>query len=766
MSAARQQPVSPIATPIETPTAGQAPVPLPLWDPASPLPDALQAIFANLDRFSVPAEGREKVLAAFRLAAEAHGDQTRKNGTPYIYHPLEVARIISDHIGDPDMLAAALLHDVIEDCGITGAQLNTQFGPEVAQMVEGVTKLTKLQVKDQTERMAENTKKMLYAMAQDIRVLLIKLADRLHNMRTLDFLRPERQIAISQETLDFYAPLAHRLGMHALKSELEDAAFKYLHPDEYRQLAAQVALKKSDRDRIITEAVAAVKTLLTQKGITCSVKGRAKHLYSIWKKMERDELTFDQLYDLFALRISIKNDDEGECYRALGVVHSVWQPIYEKLKDYIGRPKTNGYQSLHTVVIGPEGRPLEIQIRTEQMDKRAEYGIAAHFLYKEDKGGFTIIDQKLNWLRNLLDAEREEQADASHFMEGLKTDLVTEEVLVFTPKGDVISLPIGSTPVDFAFTVHTEVGYATRGAIVNGKMVALNTQLHNGDIVEIIAKKGPRAAAPTRDWLSFVASNRAKSKIRAYFKKLDYDVNVSSGREDLASEERKAGLSNVNLIAEANLRKLLPDLELKSLDSLYAAIGRGDISARSIITLLRQKLIAELKSKSAVAKADPLTERIPLEGQASSFGVLVDGSRDIEVHLARCCLPVHGDEILGYVTKTRGIAIHRTDCKSLLTETTDLGRMTHVSWSVRPVGLSLAALDLWVLDRVGLLSEVTQAVAQMGVNVAGLKITLSKDRTTRMRLRVQVTDAKELDKVIIGLHQITDVLEVTRATGM
>ncbi|MCG3151200.1 MAG: GTP pyrophosphokinase [bacterium] len=738
-----------------------------LWDPQHPLPPMLTQLIDNLVRFGVSTADQELVVAAFRYAAEKHRKHIRKDGTPYIFHPLEVAKIISDYIGDPEMLAAAILHDTLEDCkdeGVTFDELSSRFTPDVARMVDGVTKLSKMQATDATERMAESTKKMLYAMAQDIRVLLIKLADRLHNMRTLEHLRQERQQAISQETLDFYAPLAHRLGMHRLKSELEDQAFKYLFPTDYRQLSEQVAMKRGDRDRIITEAVSAVKTLLNERGIACSVKGRAKHLYSIWKKMERDALTFDQLYDLYALRVVIAGDDEGDCYRVLGLIHAVWQPIYEKLKDYIGRPKSNGYQSLHTVVIGPEGRPLEVQIRTEKMDKLAEYGIAAHFLYKENRGGFSEIDQKLNWLRNLLDWEQEEQPGAEKYMEGLKTNLITEEVLVFTPKGDVMSLPVGSTPIDFAFHVHTDVGYSTRQAMVNGKVVPLNTRLNNGDIVEVFTKKG--AKAPSRDWLSFVKSGRAASKIRAYYKKLDFDVNVASGKEDLAKEEKRAGLVNLRLLSEASLRKLLPDLELKNLESLYAAVGRGDISPKQVVDLLRQRYIKELKSRQSVAKSEGITSRISLAGTAGSFGVIIDGLADLTIHLSRCCMPVHGDPIVGYVTKDKGVAIHRAECHTIQSRQIEEGRLLPAQWSEKPMAVFLGSLDLWVLDRVGLLSDVTATVADAQVSVAGLKITLAKDKTARMRLRVQVRSVEELQRVQRRLLRIPDVLEVKRATGM
>jgi GTP pyrophosphokinase len=607
---------------------------------------------------------------------------------------------------------------------------------------------------------AENQKKMFLAMAEDIRVVLIKLADRLHNMRTLSYLKPERQASISRETLDFYAPLAHRLGMYRIKWQLEDLAFKIIDPDKYNELADKLDMKRGERVEYTGEVVRALKLFLENVGIKAKIDGRAKHIYSIHKKMVSQSLDFDQLTDLIAVRIV--TEEINDCYSALGIIHSVYKPLFEKFKDYIGRPKPNGYQSIHTTVFGPREMPVEIQIRTQKMHEVAEYGIAAHWRYKEKRGAITDLDEKLKWLREALEVQ-DEDGDARAFIDNVKIDLFTDEVFIFTPKGDVITLPKGATPVDFAYRIHTEIGHRCRGARVNGRMVPLNTSLSNGQIVEIITTK--KKVGPSRDWLNFVRSSYAASKIRHWFRKESEDEQIALGKDLLAKEEKRLGLSNIELVRPEVLRNELRHYGMKTLDGLYAAIGRGDLNPRQVVSRVRERLKSKLKREKSVSVVEEEDTHPPVEGDAKKLGVLVQGLDDVWVRFARCCRPIPGDKVVGFITKGRGITLHRSKCPQLNSPLLDKSRKVSVSWTQQAGATYATDIDVWCLDRVGILRDIAQITSSAGASVSGIQMHFTKDKTVRQTITVKVGNVTELNKIMRLLRGVDDVLEVKRSSS-
>jgi guanosine-3',5'-bis(diphosphate) 3'-pyrophosphohydrolase len=726
----------------------------------SNLPHELDNLLENILSQQPEGVDFDLVVRAYFFADKAHSGQIRRSGDPYVSHPVEVANILADMKADDMMIAAALLHDVIEDTDVSHEEIAKEFSEEIAVLVDGVTKLSRMSFTSYEERKAENARKMIFAISKDVRVILIKLADRLHNLKTLQYLPEDKQKRIAQDTLDFYAPLAHRLGIYQMRNEMEDLAFKYLMPDVYLDIAHKVSLRRAERERAVQEIIAELSKILAAVQIKATVQGRAKHLYSIYKKMEREKLDFEQILDLTAFRVIVS--DLRDCYTAVGVIHAVWKPMYERFKDYIGRPKANMYQSLHTVVIGPQGKPIEIQIRTEEMHRIAEYGVSAHWLYKEGKDKPTAFDQQLAYFRQVVDWQSGMDS-AEEFMETLKLDLLHDEVLVFTPKGDVITLPIGATTIDFAYQIHTEVGNQCRGAKVNGQIVALESELKSGDIVEIITQNG---ATPSLDWLNFVVSSTAKSRIKQFHRKLKLEDSIDSGKMLLDRYEHQEGLQALELLTEQNIKSKLPLFNVKDLNGFYAAVGRGELNSKVVITSLKEQLIKTLKSKQSQARPLELIEKIPLEGDSSEMGVDVKGMEKVYTHLAKCCLPIYGDRIVGYITQKQTVSIHRQACKQVQSKSFDEERKVEVNWIPGFESKYLSSIDVWVLDRVGVLNDITKAISETKVSVSDLKMQLARDKTVRMRLRVQVKGKRSLERIMNLIQKIPDVLEVSRSVRM
>jgi GTP pyrophosphokinase len=707
----------------------------------------------------------EPLKTAFKIAREAHKNQVRKSDEPYITHPLEVAAILTEFRLDTAVVAAALLHDIIEDTDTTEDDLRVNFSEEIVSLVQGVTKLSRLEAElrpGATNEQADNMANMIMAMARDIRVVLIKMADRLHNMRTLQYLHPEKQVRIARETLEFFAPLAHRLGMGAIRWEIEDLAFKRLYTDEYEELVQMVAVKREDRERYLREIIIALELLLRRHKLEARVMGRAKHLYSIWRKMRNDNLTFDQIMDLHAVRIIVNTIPD--CYSALGNIHTVYKPLFERFKDYIGCPKTNLYQSLHTTVIGPKGQPVEIQIRTWEMHQVAEYGIAAHWLYKEGRLAKTSLDEKLSWLREVMDF-RKDSIDNKAFVDALLVDIYSDEVFVFTPKGDIKTLPTGSTPVDFAYQIHTEIGHRCRGAKVNKKMVSLDTPLNNGDIVEIIVGKGSVAKlGPSRDWLNFIKTSSAREKIRSWMRKETIEDAVKAGRQLLEQERKRLGFSLVKVTSQATLKKELKHFKFKTMDELYYAIGRGDLSPKDVINQLRKRLIDKLKKSKRQSAPQIVERRMAPQGVSGNLGILVDGDANVFIRLARCCQPIPGDPIIGFTTKGRGISIHYADCPQVRA-IRDTERLLPAEWDEAEENTFLTGLDIWGLNRTGILSDVTQVLSDHHIGVNNIQLNYPGDNTVKIELVVGVRNTQELKSVIHKIMGIADVAEATRSKG-
>ncbi len=702
---------------------------------------------------------------AYESAAYWHRDQKRRSGDPYITHPLAVATILAELGMNTETICAALLHDTVEDTPYTLTELRGEFGEDIAALVDGVTKLDKVKYGESAE--AETVRKMVVAMSRDIRVLVIKLADRLHNMRTLRYLPREKQERKSREVLEIFAPLAHRLGMTKVKWELEDLAFATLYPKRFDEIVRLVSARAPRREAFLQEVIQEVNGDLREAKIKASVTGRPKHYYSIYQKMIAKNVGFDDIYDLVGIRVLV--DSVLDCYAALGTIHARWNPVPGRFKDYIAMPKFNMYHSLHTTVIGPGGRPVELQIRTWDMHRVAEYGVAAHWKYKEETVfGNRAKDakddtQEMAWLRQLVDWQRETE-DPAEFLESLRFDLATAEVYVFTPRGEVVALPQGSTPVDFAYAIHTEVGHRTVGARVNGRLVALESALDNGDTVEIFTSKAPEAG-PSRDWLKFVQSPRARNKIRQWFSKERREAAVDAGKDQIARALRKQGLPLQRLAAADSLLDLARDLHYTDVSALYAAVGEGRVSAQSVVEKLVKSVGGLAGAQDDLAEA-AIPTKAPQPRTSGDSGVEVNGAPEVWVRLSRCCTPVPGDEIIGFVTHGHGVSVHRVDCVNLahLTDT-QRERMVDVHWSPTDGSVFLVAIQVEALDRTRLLSDVTRVLSDQHVNILSATVTTSRDRVAFSRFTFEMGDPKHLGHVLRAVRAIDGVYDVYRVTS-
>jgi guanosine-3',5'-bis(diphosphate) 3'-pyrophosphohydrolase len=699
-------------------------------------------------------EDLELIRRAYRYAEEAHRGQLRRSGEPYITHPVAVAMILADLRLDATTLAAALLHDVVEDTKATDEEIVRQFGADVAGLVDGVTKLKRIKFDSTEEQQAENLRKMFMAMAKDIRVLLIKLADRLHNMRTLRYQPPEKQLRTARETLEIFAPLAHRLGIYTLKWELEDLSLRYLNPQQYYRIVNLMAQKRKERETYVGEVIQVLREKLREIDIQAEVSGRAKHIYSIYRKMVTQNKEFNEIYDLFAIRVIV--DSVKDCYGVLGIVHTMWKPMPGRFKDYIAMPKANMYQSLHTTVIGPRGEPLEIQIRTWEMHQTAEYGIAAHWVYKEGgqkaEGKFA---QKLAWFREVLEWQQDFR-DAQEFMETLKIDLFSDEVFVFTPKGDVIELPAGSVPIDFAYRIHTDIGNRCIGAKVNGKIVPLDYRLRTGDIVEVLTSK--HSYGPSRDWLKIVKSSQAKSKIRAWFKKEKREENVARGRELIEKELARQRAEPHLLMTPAYMTDVLQKFNFSKEDDLYAAVGYGGLSPVQVAT----RLVERYRRDHSDGPLDKVSLEGRERGKPSHSGVRVRGVDNLLIRFARCCNPVPGDEIVGFVTRGRGVSVHRSDCPNALQLRANEERVIDVEWAGAPDQSYPVDIELVSMDRHGLINEVMNAVAETKTDIQAVHGRVDDKRIAHVNLTVRIRNLDHLRTVVERLKRIKDVHSVRR----
>ncbi len=691
-------------------------------------------------------KGQVMVRKAYERAADAHHGQRRLSGEDYVNHPLEVAAILADLQLDAATIAAALLHDTVEDTNLTAEEVKREFGPEVARLVDGVTKLGRISLRTDQQQQAENVRKMMVAMAEDLRVVLIKLADRLHNMRTLEPLSEAKRRKISRETLDIYAPLAHRLGIGQIKWELEDLAFRNLEPDAFEDVVARIARERADRERLVSDLREILARELEKVGIQAEITGRPKHIYSVWQKMTREGKDFSEIYDLSAIRVLV--DSVRDCYGVLGVVHSLWKPMPGRFKDYVAMPKSNGYQSLHTTVITHTGEPIEIQIRTEEMHRVAEFGVAAHWTYKEG-GKDASFDQKLSWLRSLLEWQSE-VGDAESFLNTVKVDLFEDEVYVFTPRGDVINLPADSTPVDFAYRIHTEVGHRCIGAKVNGRMVPLDYALQNGEIVEILTSKGPHG--PSRDWLNFVKSASAKERIRKWFKSQRREENVAKGRDLLDKELHRMHRVSLADLPEQKLFEVASLHRFNTVDDFLAAIGYGDLSPHAVV----MRMALNLEVPGGDLRTIPLIPQVQPTPR-----VLVRGEKGILTTVATCCQPVPGDAIVGYTTRGKGVTVHRADCINAV-NAQDSARVVPVDWESDATNLYPVAIKIEAFDRQGLMRDIATVVAENRVNMSALEVHVYDDKTAVVSATVEIDSLAQLSRLMEKLEGVKDVHTVAR----
>ncbi|MDK2820156.1 MAG: diphosphokinase / guanosine-3,5-bis(diphosphate) 3-diphosphatase [Clostridia bacterium] len=690
---------------------------------------------------------------AYSLAASAHKDQKRCSGEDYITHPLNVAGILTELQLDVVTIAAALLHDVVEDTPISLDTIKELFGEEVARLVDGVTKLSRLEYKTKEEQQAETLRKMFLAMAHDIRVILIKLADRLHNMRTLKYLPVEKQKDIARETLEIYAPLAHRLGIFRLKWELEDQSLRYLEPERYYELVKSINMKRQEREAYIEEVVKLLKEKMEEAGIKADIQGRPKHFYSIYNKMVKQNKELNEIYDLIAVRIIVNSIKD--CYAALGQVHALWKPIPGRFKDYVAMPKPNMYQSLHTTVIGPNGDPFEIQIRSWEMHRTAEYGIAAHWRYKEGSASDRDFEQKLTWLRQLLDWQRE-MRDPREFMETLKIDLFSDRVYVFTPKGDVVELPAGSVPIDFAYKVHTDVGHTCTGARVNGRIVPLDYKLKTGDITEIITTKGSQ---PSRDWLHIVQSTQAKNKIRQWFRKKSREQNLNKGRDLLEKECQKQGLDPEEDLKVSILQEVLPKVNVATVEDLYVMVSEGIINPQQVIVRIKEQKEQKRSSDSDVFK----TIKPWQEYGKPSRGIRVKGLDNLQIRLAQCCKPLPGDEIIGYITRGRGISVHRVDCLNVKYHLkTEKERFIEVAWDTDVEGTYQVHLEVFAVDRPNLAMDIITAINDTKTIINSIHARAVKNNQALVDLKLEIRSPEHLQYIMDKIRRIRLVTDVKR----
>lgn len=710
------------------------------------------------------------VQKALDYATKAHEGQFRKSGEPYIIHPIQVAGILAELHMDPHTVATGFLHDVVEDTDVTLEDLKAEFGPDVAMLVDGVTKLGKIMYKSHEEQLAENHRKMLLAMAQDLRVIMVKLADRLHNMRTLNHLREDKQRRIAQETMEIYAPLAHRLGISRIKWELEDRSLRYLNPNQYYRIVHLMQTKREEREAYVEATVEEIRLATEELDIYAEIYGRPKHIYSIYRKMVDKKKQFDEIYDLLAIRVIV--DSIKDCYAVLGAIHTKWKPMPGRFKDYIAMPKANMYQSIHTTVIGPNGNPIEIQIRTHEMHEIAEFGVAAHWAYKE---GHTeeikpdAMTQQVGWFKEILELQ-DESFDASEFMEGVKGDIFSDKVYVFTPKGDVSELPKGSGPLDFAYNIHTDVGSKTVGAKVNGKMVQLDYKLKTGDIVEIMTSAN--SSGPSRDWLKLVATSKAKNKIKRFFKTQDREGNVEKGHEAVVKALQELGFMPKEMLSKAKMHEALQRYNYNTEDDLFAAVGYGEVSPTTLANRLteeerREQQIEKDKQRmqeimNQPAKKEPEKMKIRHEG-----GVVIQGVENLLIRMSRCCNPVPGDDIVGYITKGRGISIHRADCPNVTNAPENENRLIEVEWEDTASNQKEYAADLEIhgYDRSGLLNDVLQVISSQSKKLLGVTARSDKDKQATIRLSVSIQNLSHLQTITDKLKQVPDVYSVHRVKG-
>ena len=706
------------------------------------------------------------VHKAYDVAAKAHANQRRKSGEPYIIHPLGVATILAELQMDETTLAAAFLHDVVEDTETTLDQLKEMFGVKVADLVDGVTKLGKIEYISKEDQQIENYRKMFLAMAKDIRVIMIKLADRLHNMRTMKYMPVHKQQSISRETMEVYAPLAHRLGIYTIKWELEDLAFRYMEPEIYYDLVEQVKVKRREREAMIHEAMAEIKEHLDEQHIKCEIQGRPKNFYSIYKKMQRDHKELSEIYDLLAIRVLV--DTVADCYGTLGVVHSLWRPIPGRVKDYIAVPKSNMYQSLHTTVLYHNGQPLEIQIRTFEMHRISEFGIAAHWRYKESggksnmpSGGDKDFEAKLSWLRQLLEWHKD-MSDSRDFVNTVKMDVFADEVFVFTPRGDVIDLPVGSVPIDFAYRIHTDVGNRCVGAKVNGRIVPLDYKLSNGDIVEVITSK--QATGPSRDWMNIVGSSDTRNKIRSWFKKERREENISKGREMLEKETKRLGYDIKVLLKADKLKTVAASFRLDGEEALYASVGYGGVTLNGVMSKLVELYKKEQKLTVTKDLSQLLAELKPRRSKAkASHGILVKGEEGIMVKLARCCNPIPGDPVIGYITRGSGISVHRTDCPNVLSNNPDeQRRLIEVSWDITTDAVYKVNIVINASDRPGMMADIMQVTSEAKLNINALNCRTDKHKNAYITMGLDISNLEQLDNIMNKIKRMKGVYSVER----
>ena len=704
-----------------------------------------------------------QVLKAFELADKAHEGQLRASGEPYIMHPLAVAEILAHLQIDHITLMAALMHDVVEDTSYSKEDLEEMFGSEVAFLVDGVTKLNQFQYETKEDRQMENYRKMILAMAKDVRVVVIKLGDRLHNMRTLKHMRSDKQKRIAKETLEIFAPLAHRLGIFNVKWELEDLSFRYLEPEKYYDLVDQMKQKRQVREDIVNDTMSQLTKALGEAHIKADIKGRPKHFYSIYKKMKKDNRDLSQIYDLLAVRVIV--DSIPDCYAVLGIAHSLWKPLPYRFKDYISMPKSNMYQSLHTTVIGTMGQPVEIQIRTWEMHRVSEYGVAAHWRYKEgNKNGDKEFDQKVAWLRQVL--EWQDTSNPTELVNALKLDVFSGEVFVFTPKGDVVKLPIGSVPLDFAYRVHTDVGHRCVGAKVNGKIVPLDYTLQNGDIVDIITSK---TSKPSLDWLNIVGSSESKSKIRNWFKRENKAENIEKGLEALEKEAKRLNYNWKELITDNRLQQVTKQLKACTEEEMFAACGYGGIPVSTVLLRLIELYKKSKEAEESKRSTEQILEKLKSQGQKKTkngTGVLVKGEAGVMVRMAKCCNPVPGDDIIGYITRGRGVSVHRSDCCSLGHTPEDLERMIEVAWDGASSESFHVGIDIQAYDRAGILMEVMAVLSELKITITNINAKVQEDtKNVSINVTVDIRDISQLDFVMTKLRRIREVYTVQRSRG-
>ncbi len=718
----------------------------------------LENLILKIEQYN-PQANLELVVKAYIFARDAHDGQFRNSGENFFVHPFNVALILADLNMDTSTIIAGLLHDVIEDTSVSYETIVEEFGVQIADLVDGVTKLKKLQYKTKQENQAENLRKMVLAMSEDIRVIIVKLADRLHNMRTLEYMNDEKRKEKALETLEIYAPLAHRLGISKIKWELEDLSLRYLDPDNYYDLVEKVSKRRQEREEYIKSIIATLSGKLDNAKIEYDISGRPKNFYSIYKKMVHEGKAFEQIFDLTAIRVLV--DDVKSCYEVLGIVHNLWKPIPGRFKDYIAMPKPNMYQSIHTTVIGPRGETFEVQIRTWDMHKTAEYGIAAHWKYKEGGGKTDNFDEKLTWLRQLLEWQSDSN-DPRDFMETLKIDFFTDEVFVFTPRGDVINLPDGSTPIDFAYRVHSEVGDKCVGAKVDGRIVPLNYKLKNGNIVEIITSS---SSGPSRDWLKIVKSTQARNKIRQWFKTKEKDVNIIRGKDMLEREVRRLGYRHSELLKDQWLKEIGDKMTFNSIEDLYAAVGYGSVSLNQITSKLRvfynkenkitdEDELDKIKSNQVMQKKKNKPDQ----------GVIIKGIDNIKIRFSKCCNPVPGDEIIGYITKGRGVSIHRTDCPNI-TSSSETERFIEVHWDNAKNASYPAEIQIMAADRSGLITDITQKISDSNLGLITLNARTDKNKIAFINLTFEITSIDELNELIGKIKKIKDVVDVYRVTS-